>query len=366
MVTSQSWSVTLSSILFLVPYPFGFAPSQRYRFEQYLKILSQNGHSWSLEPFFDQRTWDGLYKKQPLVKVRGTIFGFARRLLLLFRVRKYTWVFIHREAIPFGPPWYEWVVVKIFRRKLIYDFDDAIWLKPESVANSLTNYFRPGTKTSTICRISDKVCVGNRYLASYAERYNRNVKVIPTTIDTISQHAAVKEHKNSREITIGWTGSHSTLPYLDLVAPVIKDLGRLYKFNFLVICDVRPTLVLNCLEYRKWKKKTEIEDLLDIDIGLMPLPKNEWSNGKCGLKALQYMALGIPALVTPVGVNKQIVDHSINGFHCRSREDWRLFIERLISNACERQKMGHNGREKVVKHYSVGSQSDAFHSLFTN
>lgn len=300
------------------------------------------------------------------MKVRGTILGLLRRLRLLLEIRRYNWVFIHREAIPVGPPWYEWILVKIFKKKLIYDFDDAIWLKPQSVANSLTNYFRPGTKTSTICRISDKVCVGNRYLALYAERYNRNVKVIPTTIDTVGWHATVKEHKNDREITIGWTGSHSTLTYLHLVVPVIKDLGRLYKFRFLVICDVRPTLDLNCLVYKKWKKKTEIEDLLGIDIGLMPLPKTEWAKGKCGLKALQYMALGIPALVTPVGVNRQIVDHNVNGFHCTSEEEWRSSIERLITNPNKRRKMGYNGREKVVEYYSVGSQSSAFHSLFSS
>ena len=359
--------VSLNKILFLTPYPFGFAPSQRFRFEQYLDTLTLNGHHYRIEAFFDTRAWENLYRKGHFfLKAAGAVSGFVRRLTLLFKIPGYSIVFIHREAIPFGPPWYEWVIARILQKKIIYDFDDAIWIKQASDSNPWTSWLKPATKTSRICRLSWKVCVGNEFLASYARFYNRKTIKIPTTIDTVSIYKTLKRHKPTGKVTIGWSGSHSTLPYLDEVVNVIRKLEGSIEIRFLVICNKAPSIVLNSLEYIEWNKETEVQDLLQIDIGLMPLVSTEWSEGKCGLKALQYMALGIPALVTPIGVNEHIVGHNVHGFHCNSSEDWYRYIELLIRKPTLREQLGYRGREKVKRCYSVASNCDSFLSLFSN
>ena len=351
--------------MFLVPYPIESAPSQRYRFEQYLEHLSENGFSWDFYAFFDQSTWDVLYKEEHFsIKIAGTIFGLAKRFLLLFRIRKYNWVFIHREAIPFGPPWYEWVLHRIFNKRLIYDFDDAIWLKQTSEANTWAGLVKPRDKTAKICGMSEKICVGNFYLASYARNYNQHVTVIPTTINTTSKHSQVKKHNANDKIVIGWTGTHSTIPYLDLVVDAIAALERSYSIRFMIICDKPPDFKLKSMEFKEWSKEEEVEDLMQFDIGLMPLPKSEWALGKCGLKALQYMALGIPAVVTGFGANVHIVTHGVEGFQCHSESDWVKYIEMLIINSKLRKQMGVQGREKVVNKYSVESNFQSFVSLF--
>jgi len=354
----------LGKILFLVPYPLGCAPSQRYRFEQYLKILEDSEFEWEIAPFINVQTWKILYENGHYFKKSWGYFkGFLSRILLLFNIQKYQWIFIHREAIILGPALYEWVLVKLFHKQIIFDFDDAIWINMDPSKNHSLNLFRPANKTSQICRLSLRISVGNSFLADYARRFNSRVHVIPTTIDTHHKHCLLKDHKSIKTV-IGWTGSHSTLPFLSDIIPVLKRLEEKYDFTFLVIADQDPCLLLTGYSYKKWDKESEIDDLMDIDIGLMPLPDNEWSLGKCGLKALQYMALGIPAVVSEIGANNDIVGHQIDGFHCKNNEEWYLYIEKLMVNPQLRREMGRKGRQKVIQHYSVVANTPAFLSLF--
>jgi len=357
----------LRRILFLVPYPFGCAPSQRYRFEQYLNILDQKGFSWEFAPFLDKETWAIIYKRgHYLQKIRGTFSGLFRRLLLLLKISEYTWVFMHREAIPFGPPLYEWILGRLFNKRIIYDFDDAIWIPQKSPSNVNIDLLKNYNKIAKICGISKRVCVGNSYLSDYVRKYNPEVHIIPTSINTQTHHCRIKNHVEDREVTIGWTGSHSTISFLDLVSPAIKKLESRYPLKFLVIADERPKLDLNSLVYKDWSKETEVDDLFKIDIGLMPLPDTEWSKGKCGLKALQYMALGIPAVVSPIGVNAKIVQHKVDGFHCRTEEDWYYYIEKLILGPQLRNQMGRLARVKVNNNYSIQANAAKFLSLLSD
>jgi glycosyltransferase involved in cell wall biosynthesis len=347
-----------------VPYPRGTAASQRYRFEQYLKILEDGEFEWKIAPFINTDTWEILYHKgHYFKKAWGYFIGFLNRILLLLNIRKYHWIFIHREAIILGPALFEWILVKLFRKQIIYDFDDAIWITRDSSNNRLLNLFRATNKTSQICRLSQRVCVGNSFLADYARKFNSQVHVIPTTIDTQHKHCILHHHQSDKTV-IGWTGSHSTLPFLFNIIPVLKRLEENYNFEFQVIADQNPHLPLKSYSYKKWDKESEIDDLMDIDIGLMPLPDNEWSLGKCGLKALQYMALGIPAVVSAIGANNDIVSNQLDGLHCKNNEEWYFNIEKLIVDPQLRFEMGRKGRQKVIRDYSVVANTPAFLSLF--
>lgn len=295
--------------------------------------------------------------------------GFWRRSVGLFDVWSADFVFIHREAAPVGPPVFEWIIARIFHRRIIYDFDDAIWLT-DKLESPLVKMIKCRGKVSTICKWSYRVSCGNAYLAEYAKKFNPNVVINPTTIDTDRQHnpslvRGLRDHSVSKPLTIGWTGSHSTLKYLNELQPVFKCIESEHPdVCFLIIADKRPDLSLDRLTFIPWRAETEIADLSQIDIGVMPLPNDEWSKGKCGFKILQYMSLCIPSLNSPVGVNIDIVNHGINGFLCSTKEEWLHGIRLLIADKELRDRLGAAGRQTVVNHYSVNSNSATFLALF--
>ncbi len=352
-------------ILFIVPYPTGKAPSQRFRFEQYYNFLTESGFEFKTEAFLSDTAWQYLY--QPghyLKKVSAVLQGFLKRLLLLFAVHRYDFIFIHREATPVGLPWFEWFVAKVIRKKIIYDFDDAIWLSNTSSENKVVSWIKFHRKTAFICRWAYKVSVGNSYLGDYARQFNSSVVFNPTTIDT-DHHYSILKHKENRRLVIGWTGSHSTLKYLDAVVPVLKKLETDYDFETLVIADKNPHLALKDFHFVKWKKDSEIQDLNRIDIGIMPLSDNQWTRGKCGFKALQYMALGIPCVVSGVGANLDIVSDRNNGMIANSSEEWKSALVTLLNDEALRKRLGNAGKVTLEQGYSVRANSANFIKLFS-
>ena len=355
-------------IFFLTPYPPGTAPGQRFRFEQFLSILTAHGTTIKLLPFLSPGAKEILYTSGNYIKkIAGVFVGLIRRFSCLPQLCTADYVFIFREATPLGPPFFEWLIAKVLRKKIIYDFDDAIWLQNTSHENKIISWLKWPDKVKSICKWSYRVSCGNDYLADFARSFNSTVIVNPTTIDTEMLHNPnlYSIEKERHTITVGWTGTHSTLFYLDPLLPVFESLSKKYpQLRLIVIADRGPDWNLSCLKFIKWNKQTEIADLLRIDIGVMPLTDDPWANGKCGFKALQYMSLGKPALVSPVGVNKKIVDHGINGYHCSTVDEWLNRIEYLMNRSDVCKEMGRSGREKVINHYSRISNAPNFLSLF--
>jgi len=356
------------SILFLVPYPLAESPSQRFRFEQYFQVLENHGIQFSIQSFLNSNNWQVYYEEGAhLNKILALLGGFAGRLLSLIKAPYFDYVFIHREVTPLGPPVFEWILCKILHKRVIYDFDDAIWLTDRNKESSILRVGKWRAKVRSISKWSFRVSCGNEYLAAYAAQYNDRVVVNPTTIDTQNWHNS-DMHKSSRSnnhITIGWTGSHSTLKYLKEVESILQQIETEFPtIEIIIIADQMPDLKLRNFRFVSWSKKTEIQDLLRFDIGIMPLPNDEWSKGKCGFKALQYMALKIPAVVSAVGVNTKIINNGIDGFLCSTSEEWVSALRKLIHEQGLRKEMGENGRKKVIEHYSVISNSSNFLSLF--
>jgi glycosyltransferase involved in cell wall biosynthesis len=349
-------------ILFVCPYPFDEAPSQRFRFEQYLPILINEGYQYQLAPFLNLKAWNILYQSgNSLQKIFWLIFSFLKRFQLLFKLQSYEYVFIHREASPVGPPFFEWTVRFIWRKKIIYDFDDAIWLEDPNEKGSLKAHLKWKTKVKSICKWSYKVSCGNEYLAQFAMQYNEKVILNPTTIDT-DYHKEIKT-SNSDKIVLGWTGTHSTLPYLKNLIPVLDELSKKHEFEFLVISNQKPDFDVNYMRFIPWRKKTEIEDLNKIDIGIMPLTDDIWSQGKCGFKILQYLAVSKPVIASPVGVNAKLLNESQAGFAAKSDKEWKILLLNLLKDSNLRAELGNKGEAYVEKHYSVNSNKDRFLSL---
>jgi len=354
-------------ILFLIPYPLREVASQRFRFEQYLDTLSKKGWKLHFQPFLNSHNWHFFSKSgKNFQKLAALIKGFIKRFFVLLTVSRYDFIFIHRETLPLGPPIIEWIIFKIFKKRIIYDFDDAIWLTDRTNETSILRSAKWRSKIPSICRWSHKVSCGNRFLSDYARQFNANVVRVPTTIDTQHLHNPLlfpKDKKN--DIVIGWTGSRSTLKYLGRLEGVLQKLEKKYSnLKILVIADQRPPLSLQTLEFIPWSTDMEIASLAKMNIGIMPLPDDEWSKGKCGFKALQYMAMEIPTVASPVGVNTTIIDHGIDGFLCTTDAEWITTLETLIKDAALRRQIGLKGREKVIHAYSVLSNTSTFLSLF--
>jgi glycosyltransferase involved in cell wall biosynthesis len=238
---------------------------------------------------------------------------------------------------------------------VLFDFDDAVWMRYVSPANSYFSYLRFPGKTATLCRLAHHVIAGNRYLAEYATRYNPAVTVVPSTIDTVKYAFRGPRPIGSRPV-IGWTGSYSTGPYLRLVKGALERLRKHRDFRFVVIGPVDFQANGVEVEQRPWDSGSEVQDLLDLDVGLMPVLDAEWERGKCGLKALQYMALGIPPVVSPVGANSTIVEDGRNGLLASTEEEWVEKLDRLLSSAELRNRIGQEARRTVEREYSAEVQ----------
>lgn len=352
------------SVLFILPAPLGISPGQRFRLEHYLSHLRKEGFKCTFSSFYGEKGWKTIYTPgNKIRKIFIVLSGFFRRMLDIFRVSFYSYVFVYREAAPVGPPFFEWIFCKVFRKKMIYDFDDAIWIPVTSEYNQSVSGIKNFSKISSICRWSYRVSVGNEFLAQYVRRFNQDIAIIPTVVDTDKVHNTLQK-QDSENPAVGWTGTFSTLHYLDMVIPVLNRLQTIYDFSFIVIADKDPRLPVKNYKFIKWKKETEVDDLLNFHIRLMPLFNDDISKGKCGFKAIQYMSLGIPAIVSPVGVNSKIVDNGINGFICDTGNDWFEKLQLLLSNPNLRVKMGKEARNKIQAHYSVRATTDAFRQLF--
>jgi glycosyltransferase involved in cell wall biosynthesis len=365
----ESITAQPGTIAFVVPYPMGIAPGQRFRFEHYLQHLKQRGFQIEWYPFLQLSTHAIIYKPgNTWKKALGVLDGYRRRLAQIPRLLKADWIFIYREAAPLGPPVFEWLLGRLFHKRIIYDFDDAIWLPAVSLENRWITWLKFPAKVRFICSISHTVSVGNHYLEDFARQYGRRVQLNPTVLDTLTSHLP-KENVSRQDdlIRIGWTGSHSTLPYLNLVESVLQQIEDRYpNVEVFIIADQPPNLNLTRVRFCPWSKTTEVDDLNQLDIGIMPLSQDEWSMGKCGFKALQYMSVGIPVVASPVGVNRDIIDEGVNGFLCSTESEWLAALSRLIEQPLLRREMGAAGRQRVSEHYSVSGNADLFCGMFTN
>tara|TARA_B110000046_G_scaffold57595_2_gene64451 strand:- start:130208 stop:131290 length:1083 start_codon:yes stop_codon:yes gene_type:complete len=349
-----------NKILIITNHRKGRSPAQRFRFEQYIDFLEINNFEITFSNIISEEDDYFLYKKGKYIK-KALIAKKARgiRNQDVKNMNEFDIIFIHREALLTASTYFEKEFAKS-SAKVVFDFDDAIWLPNVSIGNKALQMLKNPSKTEEIISCADMVFAGNDYLAEYASDFCSDVKVIPTTIDTNYHKRRI--HITSNRICIGWTGTETTRKYLEMVKPVFERLTITYgdKIHFKVICD-QPWIAEGIdLKNEKWNKEREIEQLEEIDIGIMPLTDDQWSRGKCGFKGLQYMAMESATVMSPVGVNKQIVTHGENGLLASSENDWYDQLSRLIENKELRLQIGRTGRETVINRYSVAATKDLY------
>ncbi len=343
-------------LLFLGDYPKDLSPSQRFRFDCYLKHLEEKG----IETTYSSILSSGEYFKYGSsvgIKVKVFFKQFAVRLNDILNAKQFDVIFIQREAGFLPSAFFERLLAR-YDVKIIYDFDDAIFLPAEGSSGS---FFSRHKKVSEIIKLSDVIIAGNSFLADYAKQFNKNTIIIPTVVDTEIFKPLPK--KETDKVIIGWSGSPSTLRanFIPFV-PILEKLKDKYG-NKIEIKAMGGDFYKNeklGMQSVAFSKEKELEFINSFDIGLMPLDDTPWMKGKCGLKALIYMSMGIPAVVSPVGVNKEIVREGTDGFHANSEEEWLEKLSLLIENPELRKKCGENARQRVIQSYSVEAWKDKF------
>lgn len=349
-------------LLAIVPSLYDTAPGQRYRIEQWEPLLRERGVEITYQPFENEALHAQLYKPGNIGRKLALVApSFGRRLSLMSSLRQYDAIYIFREAALLGPPVFE----RLIRRSgvpIIFDFDDAVFVSYRSPSNGYLSYLKFAGKTKTICRLAAHVMVGNPYLADYARQFNPCVTVVPTSIDTEKYTVTHKQPATDPPV-IGWTGSFSTVQHLDTLRRALQKLAQREKFRLRVIGT--PSYVLEGVEVEAlpWRSETELEDLRPIDIGVMPLPDDAWSKGKCGLKALQFMALGIPTICSPVGVNTEIIEDGENGFIAGTEDEWVEKLAQMLRSPELRKRLGMAGRATVERKYSMEVQAPRVYEI---
>lgn len=344
-------------VLFLTKYGFEGA-SSRYRTFQYLPYLERHNIYSTVEPLFDGKYLERLYQQGKRSWFKPAV-RYMSRIRALARPNKYDVIVIEKELFPFVP--------KIFERHwlpktkpMVLDYDDAIFHRYDDSKNRLIRGML-GKKIRGIIRESDCVTVGNDYLKDYAERSGaRRTEIIPTVIDLnrYPKFTTSNRRRGSDDaFIIGWIGSPTTSKYLELIEAPLQLFGDEIPVRLLAIGSGSLDHLNVPAEVRKWSFDRELQDLRDMDVGIMPLFDTKWERGKCGFKLIQYMAAGLPVVASPVGVNRELVQDGFNGFLVHNEHEWAEALCLLRDDPKLAYEMGRNGRNLVEGVYNLQKQA---------
>jgi len=349
-------------ILFICPHPVGMVPGQRLKYEQYFQHFEKEGFEVTVSSFMIPAFQKMVYKKgnTPL-KIFYTIWGYLLRIRDLLRLPFYDGVYIFLWVTPFGPPIFEGLFC-LLNKNIVYDIDDMVFKGNVSVANKWIRFLKGTSKMKYLMKKAREVITSTPYLTNYAKQFNSKITEIYSTVNT-DLYIPVNQYTNNKPIVIGWSGSRSTAHYLDGIKPILVQLVQKHNCKILIMSDVPYEIEGVEIEFVKWSEALEIPTLQRMDIGLYPLPNEEWVLGKSGGKVRQYMALGVPTVATFTEANEQAIQHNLDGFLIHSLEEWKNILNELIINAELRKSIGIAARETVVNKYSVEANKGTYISI---
>lgn len=351
-------------ILVFTKYP-RMGASSRLRTLQYLPMLEQQGFEFTVQSLFDETYLKNLYGKGS--RSRLAIIGYyIKRLLTLFTVWRYDLVWIEYELFPYLPAFFERLLAFI-GKPYVVDYDDAIFHNYDLSNNSLlTKYL--GKKIDVVMGKSSCVIAGNAYLASRAEAAGaKRIEQVPTVVDQ-SRYAPLIKPINS-PMVIGWIGSPSTQKYVVDIKDALRTACEQHGAQLLLVGatpDIAKQFPSIDVVVEPWSEEGEAELIQRMDVGIMPLPDGPWEKGKCGYKLIQYMACAVPVIASPVGVNVDIIGHSICGYLAGSTEQWADSLNALLSSAEQRKTLGSAGRKAVEEKYSLQVQAPILARMFNS
>jgi glycosyltransferase involved in cell wall biosynthesis len=349
-------------VLVLANKPRALAPNQRFRFEQWAPRLERDhGIRLDLVPFESPRLAQLLGEPGHLpAKAFRIVVDFLRRGRVVPMARRYDAVLIVREASLIGPAIYERLLAWT-GPPIIYDFDDSIWRPQSEMRHGLLSRLHFHGKTATLCRLASAVSAGNAHLADFAGRHNPSVFIVPTSIE-LDDYPIVAEPAGDRPFVVGWTGSTSTLAHFEHAREALEAVASRIPLVVKIICNQPPDRPIAGAETRfiPWSPVNEAQEIGDCHAGIMPLPDDEFTRGKCGLKGLQFMATGRPVVMSPVGMNQDLIEHGVNGFLAGPTAEWVGALTSLAERADLRARIGTAARKTVERDYSAEAVAARF------
>jgi glycosyltransferase involved in cell wall biosynthesis len=346
------------NVLLLTHYPRAGA-SSRVRFYQYLEYLKRHGLEVAVAPLFGDR-YLSMRPHRCRPPLGELLRRYAVRMRWLTQVRGFDLLWIEGELFPGLPAWTESLVRRL-GVPYVVDYDDAVFHRYDQSPVPGVRCLL-GRKVDRVMRGAALVVVGNAYLAERARRAGaRAVVQVPSVVDL--DRYAIAAPAEARPVTIGWIGSWSTAKYLRGVAEALTELSRDPNTRVIAV-GADPARVAGLpIEARSWSETTEVSEIQGFDIGIMPLDDGPWERGKCGYKLIQYMACGKPVVASPVGANRDIILHGINGFHASTTDDWMWALRELRSRPGLRARMGAEGRRVTEQRYSLSAMAPLMHEV---
>ena len=355
-------------MLVLCPFPQGVAAGQRLKYEQYFDQWRVKGWEIEVSSFMDKEMWDVVYQNgHTNAKIFGTLRGHLRRIRDLFRIPRFDIVYIFMYVTPLLTSLME-RFVRLLAKRVIYDIEDNIHIQKDTFSpynpNPLIKFLKWPGKVRFLIQASDHVITSSPFLNIDCKRITTFgfCSYITSSVDT-NRYLPKLDYSNNKTVTIGWTGTYSSKIYLDQLRDVFKRLSQRVKFKLKVIGNFEYDFPGVDLEVIQWNLENEILDLQSFDIGIYPLPLDSWVQGKSGLKAIQYMALGLPCVATDVGTTPMIIKDKVNGRLVKSDDEWLEALEDLVRHPKSRRIIGEQARQEVISKYSVHTIGNTYDNI---
>lgn len=340
----------------------------RFRISHYVPYLHANGFQVTVRPFYTPEFFRLVYRRGHFASKAATFLRLlVKRLSVLTELDQYDLVWLYREAVPVGPP----VIERAIRARgipIVFDFDDAIFMRNVSEANRAVSFLKNTARVAEIIRFSSHVTPGNQFLGDYARRFSSHVTVVPTTVDT----ERFRPRQDQRVLppggpVVGWIGSPTTYHYIEKMAPLLKQLSAGHHFTLKISGAGKPVHFEGVrVTDVPWSMANEVELFNSCDVGVYPLEDDDWARGKCGFKAIQFMACGVPVVAAAVGVNREIIRDGENGFLASTPDEWARKLERLLTDAELRRRFSIAGRQTVEQGYSLQGTAPVIATILRN
>jgi len=340
------------------------AAATRFRLAQYVEPLHARNIELTIKPFLNSEQFVELYRPGGLAKkALGVIRPLLYRLAQTVKVSKFDVLLIQRECMSFGPGFFEWLYSSIGRIPIVLDLDDATYLPYMSPSyGRFGSYFKFFGKTNNLIKRASIVTCGNHHIADYVQNIGTKATVVPTVVDT---DLFKPVHRDLAVPVIGWIGTHSTFRVLEGFFPVFQELAKRHTFRLKIVGSGRDKIFIDGVDVENipWSLEREIADFQSIDIGVYPVTVTEsmtaeWIKAKSGFKAIQYFSVGVPFVMSPVGICAELGIPGKTHFNASSHSEWVIELERLLVDPELRRAMGQAGRDHALQNYTLTSNAD--------
>lgn len=353
-------------LLIICPYPYDECAGQRFKYENHLDYINDNGYEITIKSFMSKPFWNIVYKKGFLFKkIIFTLLGYLQRIFIIFSLKKYSKIYVFLWITPFGGSFFERIYNYFSNNNIIYDIEDNL-INVSDNESRINIKLRSESKIYYLIKKSKKIICSTPALEKLFRkiRKDNNVYFIPPSLN-LSKYTR-KNIIETEEIIIGWTGTFSSMHFLKTIEETLIKISKIRNIKLVVIGNfIYKNSRMKCTSIN-WNKENEITDLLNFDIGIYPLINDDWIIGKSGLKVMQYMALGLPSVSSDFGNVKNFIVDNENGMLAKNENDWYEKLIYLIDNLNERIRIGKNARKTISQQFSINEIKSKYLEIINN